>query len=233
MPYKDKVFKNCKALKTLHPNARSGVYLIKPASSNIHKPFKAYCDQETSGGGWTLVWTYTFTDYNNFESVRNAVTPLPKWNRTPHAPAGKVCQPESETTPLSEEQTGAMLFSLWSKIGEEFLIKSNILNWISCVPNMGNLVKNRQGSIKCQVARTVIGKCGDIVPTMLARRGPTCGLRLVTRRRIGPPFQRCSNGYIDFNGDTLRGWPVHDSCGNCKQTQLKGVAMPRGNVFVR
>lgn len=231
MPYKENVFRNCKALKALHPDARSGIYWIKPVTSKIQKPFQAYCDQETSGGGWTLVWTYSFTDYNNFDSVRNAVTPLPKWNRRPYQP-GKVCQPESETTPLSEENTGAMLFSLWSKIGDEFLIKSNIMNWISCIPNMGNLVQNRPGSIHCQVVRNTIGKCGDIVPTMIVRRGPSCGLRLATTRRIGPPF-RCSHAYIDFNGDTLQRWPVHDSCGNCKQNQLKGVAKPRGNVFVR
>jgi hypothetical protein len=125
-----------------------------------------------------------------------------------------------------------MFFPLWSKIGKEFLIKSNIMNWISCLPQTGNLVEDRYGSIKCRVVRNLIGRCGDVVPTLIMRKGPMCGPKLVLgRRRPSPPG--CSTNFIDFNGDLRKGWPVHDSCGTCGPNQLKDVAMPRGNVFIR
>ena len=34
---------------------------------------------ETDGGGWTLVWSYHFSKYYNFQDGRNAITPRPNW----------------------------------------------------------------------------------------------------------------------------------------------------------
>ena len=41
----------------------------------------------------------------------------------------------STTIPLNENQREAMEFSWWSSIGSEFLVKSNINNWLACSPD--------------------------------------------------------------------------------------------------
>ena len=42
--------------------------------------------------------------------------------------------PVSTEIPLSGTQPRAMEFSWWQQIGLEFLVKSNINNWIACTP---------------------------------------------------------------------------------------------------
>ncbi|XP_065839451.1 uncharacterized protein [Oscarella lobularis] len=42
--------------KTLPSRTQSGVYWIRP--SEVTKPFKAFCDMETDGGGWMLLYAY-------------------------------------------------------------------------------------------------------------------------------------------------------------------------------
>ena len=41
----------------------------------------------------------------------------------------------STTIPLNENRREAMEFSWWSLIGSEFLVKSNINNWLACSPD--------------------------------------------------------------------------------------------------
>ena len=113
---------NCKDLKNKRPSVASGVYWIDPDGGYHGNAFEAYCDQKTDGGGWTLVWSYTFTDYSSFTSNKNAVTPRPTW--TFSAANIRV----STTVPLSETHYEAMDFALWRTIGNQVLIKSNINN---------------------------------------------------------------------------------------------------------
>src|SRR5262245_52916124 len=49
-----------------------------------------YCNMTVAGGGWTLVWSYGFTNYNNFTNNNNAVTPRPSW-----------AYPSGQGTPMS------------------------------------------------------------------------------------------------------------------------------------
>ena len=125
---------SCKSLSSsVHP---SGVYWVDLDSGSHDNAFKVYCDMETDGRGWTLVWSYTFTDYIPFTAVTNAVSPRPNW------PSGKpdVNVPISTTTPLNEQDYNASEFSLWKQFGSEMLIKSNINNWLVCSPGSGSLV---------------------------------------------------------------------------------------------
>ena len=70
---------NCQALKLKIPFVQSGVYWIDLDGGSHGNAFQAYCDQQTDGGGWTLVWSYTFTDYLSFTSTANTVTPRSTW----------------------------------------------------------------------------------------------------------------------------------------------------------
>ena len=169
---------------------------------------------ETRGGGWTLVYSYTFTNYNSFSSSSNAVTPRPNW------PASSGNVPISTTPPLSESSRGAVDWNLWKNIGKVFMIKSNINDWIVCQPNGGSLVTKTAGSISCQNIKNVATACSSVVPYRVDwySRGPTL---------------RVSSFYYDFDGDTRTHWPAHDPCGKDGQNHKKRVSNPGGQIYVR
>ena len=204
---------NCKDMKNKRPSVASGVYWIDPDGGSHGNAFQAYCDQKTDGGGWTLVWSYTFTNYTNFRSPSNAVIPRPTWRADHYTRV-------STTVPLSETHYEAMDFALWRSIGNHVLIKSNINNWIACQEGSGSIVREKAGSLSCKLVKQVSHQCSG-VPTH-------CGFY------SNGPHLSTSTGlyYYNFEG-TGHYWPAHDPCGKNQANQLTGVANPHGNVFVR
>ena len=170
---------------------------------------------ETHGGGWTLVYSYTFTDYNDFGSRSNAVTPRPNW------PASGANVPISTTPPLNESSLGAVDWNLWKNIGEEFMIKSNINDWLVCQPNIGSIVAENEGSVSCHNIKNVATACSDVSPNR------------IVWRVVGPRLF-FSVGFYHFDGDTGSNYPTHDPCGRGSSNKhKKGVHSPGGQIYLR
>ena len=125
----------------------------------------------------------------------------------------------STTVPLSETQYEAVNFALWRTIGKEFLIKSNINNWIACKEGTGSILQQKDGSITCKLVKQVNKKCSGVS-------------RSLKMYGSGPSLDGNSHFYY-FDGNTSGSWPTHDPCGGNGQNQLTGVANPHGNIFVR
>ena len=194
----------------------SGVYWIDPVGGLQANAFKAYCDTETDEGGWTLVWSYSFTNYSFFRESFNAVTPRPNWNVKAEADV-----PISSNTPLHETDYNAMNFSFWKQLGRQVLIKSNINNWLVCHPGTGSLVEWQDGDINCRIIKYVTATCREtLAPSVLK-----------VSTGYGPKFLN-TKLYYYFDGYTGNSWPTHDPCGQNWSNHLKGVAEPHGNIFI-
>ena len=78
---KDYPARSCKDLRVQSDGIlNSGRYWLSPKDDGL--PFVGYCDMDTEGGGWTLAYSYTFTNFQKFRGSDNTVTPLPSWRKS-------------------------------------------------------------------------------------------------------------------------------------------------------
>ena len=71
----------------------------------------------------------------------------------------------SVTPPQNESHRAAMEFDIWKWIGKDFLIKSNVNNWVSCEAGSSDITILADGSIICKLVKVVNPACTTVPGT--------------------------------------------------------------------
>ena len=157
----------------------------------------------------------------NSADTNPAVSPRPTWPKTVPDPV-----PESTTPPSDIQQYGALEYSLWKNIGEEFMIKSSVNNWIACVPDTGvSFTQWQLGFLTCRMIKVITSVCTTL-PT-----GEN-NFRLLEANN-GPHISKVGGDvFYYFDIDQSNHFPTHDPCGsNSPSNHLEGEI--RGQIWLR
>ena len=193
---------------TISDNSASGTYCVDPEASGA--PFHVWCEMDIDGGHWTLVYSYE-------GSALTAVTPVPDWTVT------NAVTPISTTTPITDDQLGAMEFSQWQTFGDVVLIKSAQTLTMICQPDGGDIVRFVTGLLECRVLdQPASPGCTVSSPPFEFGLLP-CGPHV---SKDGNPFQ--ATYYWD--GCTNADFPTHDPCGVNGRLPVTDI---RGWLYVR
>jgi len=227
---KDHPARSCKDLRS-HSDGilNSGRYWLSPKDNGL--PFIGYCDMDNEGGGWTLAYSYTFTNFHKFRGSDNTITPVPSWMKSSKITSriGVV----STRPPQDLKDYGAIDYSYWQFLGNEFMVQSNINDWLICKSRSNVTIfepvekrrKYTYYSVICKNIRDVTSKCDRNVPNTLV--WTEYGLSLIVLER------RFARGTY-YSWDTERtGWPVHDPCATTRQKHNKAISEPFGAIFIR
>ena len=153
-------------------------------------------------------------------AMSNALTPKPTWSFTSIDPV-----PTSAIPPSDLQQYGALDFPLLQTIGEEFMVKSNVNNWIACLPGSGSFSGWVQGSITCRMINSITSTCADL-PTGQYEMGFTSR---------GPLVRRSNNPYYImyfWDSSTDEFWPANDPCSANEPNHIPDL-MLKGQIWLR
>ena len=172
-----------------------------------------WCDMDTDGGHWTLVYSYELTLPSNFANVGNAVNPVPSWVTS------ETVGPVSNEIPISEQHLGALTFNLWRELGNTILVKSTLNHWLTCSPGTGDFVRSIEGSINCRMVQEYPSAC-TLSSSYSVQMG-SCGQLLLN-----------SVGSLTYywDGCTHTHQPTHDPCA---QNSFLNVDEVHGWLYVR
>eukprot|EP00795_Rhopilema_esculentum_P017236 gene17236-8793_t len=227
---KDFPARSCKDLRRQSEGLlNSGRYWLSPKDDGL--PFVGYCDMDTEHGGWTLAYSYTFTNFQKFRGSDNTITPVPSWSKTTKPRDHSITV--STKAPQELHDYGAIDYSYWQFLGKEMLIKSNINDWLICKSKTNATifepVDKRQRyvyyPVNCRNIKDVTVKCDQNAPDTLVWTEFGLSLIVFKRRFLRGTF---------YSWDTERtGWPVHDPCASTRQKHNKVVSQPFGAIFIR
>ena len=145
--------------------------------------------------------------------------PVPSWPMvTP------TTVPTSIIPPNDLSQYGALDFALWEDIGEEFLVKTTISNWIACEAGTGSFTKWLTGSLTCRMIKSITDQCPDLPD------GPWEFVGDETHD--GPHIDIPSGLYYFFDGSDSTSWPTHDPCGQNAEKHNTDK-YPEGQIWVQ